>query len=90
MGDKDCFIIEKYLTDNERMVLHYSEYVNEATIKIFRKSKPNLKFKSHSTYKAVITYDLLKELAEKYIFVKNPDLKEIINFVEEKLKLIEV
>ena len=34
MGDKDCFIIEKYLNDNERIILHYSEYVKEATIKI--------------------------------------------------------
>lgn len=89
MGDKDCFIIEKYLNDNERIVLHYSEYVNEATIKIFRKSKPNLKFKSHTSYKAEITYDLLRELAEKYVFQKNPELKEIIDFVEDKLKMIE-
>lgn len=89
MGNKDCFIIEKYLNDNERMVLHYSEYVKEATIKIFRKSKPNIKFKTHTTYKAQITYELLKELAEKYVFVKNPNLKEIVDFVEEKLKLIE-
>lgn len=89
MSDKDCFIIEKYLNDNERMVLHYSEYVNEATIKIFRKSKPNIKFKSHTSYKAEITYDLLRELAEKYVFQKNPELKEIIDFVEDKLKMIE-
>lgn len=84
--DKDVIVIEKHLNYNERLVLHYSEFVQEATIKIFRKSKPNVKFKTHTSYKAEITYDFFKEIVDKYVFVKNPDLQEIIDFVEKWLQ----
>ena len=80
----DAITIEKFINDNDKINLHYSECINEATIKIIRKGKPNIRYKME--YKAEITYDILKELALKFCFVKNPKTEDIIDFIEEKLK----
>ena len=83
----DVIIIEKHIdNDSATLVMHYSQCINEATIKIRRKSKPNLKWNTVSTYKAELPFELFKEVALKFIFVENPKVEEIANFIEAKLK----
>lgn len=82
----DVVIIEKHLNENDRLCLHYSEAVNEVTVKIFRKSNPNIRFSFTATYKAKITYRLLKEITNKFVFEKEPDVEKLIAFVETNLR----
>lgn len=84
----DVIIIEKHLDGNNRLTMHYSKCVNEATIKILRKSVPNRKWNINTTYKANLTYELFKTIAFKFIFVENPNIDEIIDYVETKLRQI--
>ena len=84
--NSDVVVIEKWINSNDRLNMHYSKCVHEATIKLLRKGNPNLKWKMESTYKANIPYDLFKEIALKFIFVEYPDTEEIIDFVETRMK----
>lgn len=81
--------IEAYIDDYNRLIMHYSECINEATIKILRKSAPNKKWNINTTYKANLTYELFKTITFKFIFNKNIKIDEVINYVEEKLQDIE-
>lgn len=80
--------IEAYIDDYNRLIMHYSKCINEATIKILRKSAPNRKWNINTTYKANLTYELFKTIAFKFIFVENPNIDEIIDYVETKLRQI--
>ena len=81
--------IEAYIDDNNRLIMHYSKCINEATIKILRKSAPNKKWNINTTYKANLTYELFKTIAFKFIFAEDIKIDEVINYVEEKLQEIE-
>lgn len=82
----DVIIIEKLLEDNSSLRMHYSECVNEATIKIIRRSKPNLKWKVQATYKADLPYEVFREVAQKFVFEKHTDMDVIVDFIESQVK----
>lgn len=85
----DCITIEKYINNCDKLTIRYSECINEVTIKILRKGAPNKKWSINSTFKANITYELMKTITYKFIFVPHPNTEDIIKYVEKQLERIE-
>lgn len=87
--NSDVVVIEKWIDNNSRLTIHYSECIKETTIKILRKSAPNVKWNINTTYKAKINYELLKTITQKFVFIPHPNVDEIIDYVEQQLRKIE-
>ena len=64
----NCIILEKHLTDNSVASFHYSQAVNEASVKITQRGKINGKLKIIFTFKIDMEFDKFKALLEDILF----------------------
>ena len=64
----NCIILEKHLTDNSVASFHYSQAVNEASVKITQRGKVNGKLKIIFTFKIDMEFDKFKTLLEDILF----------------------
>ena len=64
----NCIILEKHLTDNSVASFHYSQAVNEASVKITQRGKVNGKLKIIFTFKIDMEFDKFKPLLEDILF----------------------
>ena len=64
----NCIILEKHLTDNSVASFHYSQAVNEASVKITQRGKVNGKLKIIFTFKIDMEFDKFKALLEDILF----------------------
>ena len=77
--------IEKNLKDNAYVKFHYSQAVKEATIKITQKTCVNKKFKTSFSYSVDVSLDIFEKVINYFLFKKEIDKKQIIDFVERLL-----
>lgn len=64
----NCIVLEKHLTDNSVASFHYSQPVNEASVKITQRGKVNGKLKIIFTFKIDMEFDKFKTLLEDILF----------------------